>query len=134
MAIPSISDADAFHTLRQTAAWTALSTDAAKTAALHRARDYIISTYTFVDGTLDTDEVVETAIIMLAAEKTSDTALTQSAAVLELEQEADGAGRIRTKYADGTTIDLYPLVTATLRPVLKVASTATSGGVGKMVL
>ena len=123
----SLADADAYHGARATTAWA--GDDAAKTAALIRATDYIDASYTFtVNPVLGTglDALLVKATIVMAVYALTDTlAAKAEREIVEEEKELSGVGKKRLKYSDGTSLDPYPMVTKILAPL-----TGNSGSPG----
>ena len=123
--LPTISAADSYHSARANAAWEALPNDAAKTAALLRAQDYILAVYSLVDGLEDDNATLATATIMLAGEMTAQgSLLDKNAGVRKSKKEMEGVGSIEVEYNDSKS-DPYPLITATLKPILKFVPAAS---------
>lgn len=109
----TLSELDAYHTDRQTAAWLAADT-ATKTAAAIRATDYIAFTYTLVDGIDRTDAAVKRATMVLAVAALTSS-LTDAATPFVTSEELTGVGSVT--YADRGSYDPYPAVSSILRDV-----------------
>lgn len=129
----TLAEADAYHLDRATTAWA--GTDAAKTAALIRATDYIDATYSFsVDPVLGTGLdalIVKATIVMAVYALNEDLAAKAGQVIVEEEKEAAGVGKKRVKYAEGRTVDPYPMVTKILAPL--TGNTGSGVSVGKVI-
>lgn len=136
MAIPTISDADAFHELRQTAAWLAVTVDDdAKTAALYKAQDYILATYVFADDTETDNPLIQNAIIMLAPDMLGASSVSATALVTYERKKMDGLGEFETHYSEkAPVVDRFPLITASLRSLLAPVEVTPSAVSGRLAL
>lgn len=129
MAIPTLTDADTYHALRGNDSWEDL-TDEAKTAALHRASDYISAFYSLKAEVEEDDDVLLNAITVLAAVFATDTpAMKQDPKVVSYSEELGPIKESKT-YAAGS-YDPYPQVTGMMKSILR--STVSGVGIGKLV-
>lgn len=117
--LPSTQAADAYHAARQNTVWTGLGVNgtATKTAALHRAQDYITARYTFLPDTGD-HVLIAQATIMLAGEMIEPQSLRdKNAGISKSSKTLEGTGTIQLEF-DSSAGDPFPLITAVLKPIL----------------
>lgn len=131
--VPSYTEADEYHALRQTKSWinlgdsTKVAVQKAKTAALTKAMDYIEANYNIlvgddadIQGVIDAK--VQQACIMLAAHyATATDELESTPEVVEKELQS-GEDKIKTKYAVDQTgyshQERFPTIRNFLEPVM----------------
>lgn len=122
----TVSEADAYHTLRGNEDWQFLGDDEEKLAALYRASDFIRSHY----RTRDTDEataLVREAIIRLAPEIDKLAERRASATIKSKKESLEGALSEETTYFDNVAdSDPFPEITGLLQPVMLGASNGSS--------
>lgn len=129
----SVSEADAYHTLRGNEDWQYFGTDAEKLAALYRASDFIRATYRIIDSETAV-ELVREATIRLAPEIDTLVTRSESSNIKTYKESLDGVLSEETTYFDTVaTADPFPLITALLLPVTKSVSSGKGIGVIKVV-
>lgn len=129
----TVSEADAYHTLRGNEDWQYFGTDAEKLAALYRASDFIRATYRLIDGD-DVAALVREATIRLAPEIDTLSEKTTANGIKTKKESLDGVLSEETTYFDTVSVaDPFPLISALLAPVTKTASTGKGINVIKVV-
>ncbi|WP_188063743.1 hypothetical protein [Sphingobium sp. KCTC 72723] len=129
----TVSEADAYHTLRGNEDWQYFGTDAEKLAALYRASDFIRATYRLII-TDDTADLVREATIRLAPEIDSLAEKNSASGIKTYKESLDGVLSEETTYFDNVAAaDPFPLITALLAPVTKTPSTGKGISVIKVV-
>jgi len=122
----NIETADAFHLVRDNVDWAGTNTE--KSAAILRAQDYIAAYYTLKPDIDPNEPLLVRATCLLALEFLNGAnKLKAERAVIKSKIAVEGVVLEEFEYAEGSPdADLYPFVTATLRPLLS----SQSGGFG----
>lgn len=109
-----IEAATQYHADRANQAWAEAS-EAARSAALLRAQDYITDTYTLVDGAQDDPRhgraVYELALAAL------DASLVEVVTPQIVREKVDGV--VEVQYSEGVIADRFPTISRILAPLLK---------------
>lgn len=110
----TIEAATQYHADRANQAWAEAS-EAARSAAILRAQDYIADTYTLVDGVQDDPRharaVYELALIALAE------SLIEIVSPQIVREKVDGV--VEVQYSEGPIADRFPTISRILAPLLK---------------
>lgn len=119
----SVSEADAYHTLRGNEDWQYFGEDVDKLAALYRASDFIRANYRTQDNEAAASLVRE-ATIRLAPMIDSLASLRAAASIKTKKESLEGVLSEETTYFDGVAdSDPFPDITALLSPVVLPVST-----------
>lgn len=141
----TLAQALAYHTARLNDAWTLTANDAARSAALIRATDYIEATYRAPSAKLVATQGLQwpidseglpsplvTATVMLALYALDKPLFTPAArGASKTTKKLEGLGELTTEF-DEPISDPYPMITSMLAPLIEVAG---SGGliVGRLI-
>lgn len=129
----TVSEANAYHTLRGNEDWQYFGTDAEKLAALYRASDYIRTNYKTNDTEAAT-ALVREATIRLAPTIDSLATKREAAAIKTKKESLDGVISEETTYFDNVAdSDPFPDITALLSSVTVGASNGRGISVIKVV-
>ena len=129
----TVSEANAYHTLRGNEDWQYFGTDAEKLAALYRASDYIRTNYKTNDTEAAT-ALVREATIRLAPTIDSLATKREAAAIKTKKESLDGVISEETTYFDNVAdSDPFPDTTALLSSVTVGASNGRGISVIKVV-
>lgn len=110
----TIEAANIYHADRANQAW-ADATEAARSAAILRAQDYITDTYILVDDAQDDPRLARaTYELALAA---LDTSLVEIASPQVVREKVDGV--VEVEYAEGLITDRFPTISRILAPLVK---------------
>lgn len=123
MTLPTLSATDAYHLARLTPGWAEAQT-ATKNAAITRASDFIVATYTLRPDADPDDQRFSTAIMALAAHALTSTLVEAEAVrdIVESEKTGDGLGSVVLTYGE-RNVDRYPHITRMLAPVAYLIGT-----------
>lgn len=109
-----IEAANIYHADRANTAWAEAS-EAARSAALIRAQDYIADTYDLRDDATDDPRLARaTYELALAA---LDTSLVEIATAQVIKEKVDGV--VEVEYAEGLIADRFPTISRILAPLVK---------------
>jgi len=123
----TVSEADAYHALRGNEDWQFFGTDAEKLAALYRSSDFISATYRINDSDAAT-ALVREATIRLAPAIDQFATLSEAARIKSKKESVDGVASEEFVYRDeAATLDPFPLITALLAPVSRIANGSGTG-------
>ena len=126
----TVTEADAYHTLRGNEDWQYFGSDTEKLAALYRASDFIRANYRTQDSEAAASLVREATIRL--APMIDNLATLRAATTIKTKKESlDGVASEETTYFDGVAdSDPVPDITALLSPVV----VTTSNGKGLSVI
>ena len=113
----TIEAANIYHADRANTAW-ADATEAARSAALIRAQDYIADTYTLVDDATD-DPRHDRATYELAL-AALDASLVEIFSPQVVREKVDGV--VEVQYSEGVIADRFPTISRILAPLVKPKS------------
>lgn len=109
-----IEAATQYHADRANTAWSEAS-EAARSAALVRAQDYITDTYALRDDAQDDPRLAratyELALVAL------DASLVEIATAQIIKEKVDGV--VEVEYAEGVIADRFPTISRILAPLVK---------------
>lgn len=129
----TVSEADAYHTLRGNEDWQYFGSDTEKLAALYRASDFIRANYRTVDSEAAASLVRE-ATIRLAPMIDNLATLREAAGVKTKKESLDGVASEETTYFDNVaTSDPFPDISALLSPVIVTVSNGKGLSVIRLV-
>lgn len=123
----TVSEADAYHSLRGNEDWQYFGSDAEKLTALYRASDYIRDHYRAPLDELQT-ALVREAVIRLAPRIDNLNSITESTKVKTRKESLDGVASEETTYFDATgTSSPFPDIDALLRDLAFHSSSNGNG-------